>query len=88
MRKEYALEGPGRPNPYAKRMGASGRKKVIERFLASEHLVRLDDEIAKAFPSNEAVNEALRLVLKLRNIAPRPPKKATNGERRRRANSR
>ncbi len=74
MRKEYELAG-GRPNPYAKRLGSSGRKKLIERFLESERLVKLDEEVAKAFPSNEAVNDALRLVLKLRDMAPRPPRK-------------
>lgn len=76
MRKEYDLEG-GRPNPYAKRLGVSGRKKVVARFLESERLVKLDEEVAEAFPSNEAVNDALRLVLKLRDIAPRPPRKTT-----------
>ena len=76
MRKDYDLQG-GRPNPYARRLGATGRKKLVERFLESEHLVRLDDEVAKAFPSNQAVNEALRLVLQLRELAPRPPRKTT-----------
>ncbi|HKQ68762.1 MAG TPA: hypothetical protein VJT73_05450 [Polyangiaceae bacterium] len=76
MRKEYDLTG-GRPNPYAKRLGASGRKTIIDRFLESERLVKLDEEVADAFPSNEAVNDALRLVLKLRDIAPRPPRKTT-----------
>jgi hypothetical protein len=70
MRKEYDLQG-GRPNPYTKRLGVSGRKKIVARFLESERLVKLDGEIAEAFPSNEAVNDALRLVLKLRDIAPR-----------------
>lgn len=74
MRKEYDL-AKGRPNPYAKRLGALGRRKLIERFLESERLVKLDEEVAEAFPSGEAVNDALRLVLKLRDIAPRPPRK-------------
>jgi hypothetical protein len=90
MRKEYDLVG-GRPNPYAKRLGASGRKVLIERFLESQRLVRLDEEVAKAFPSNEAVNDALRLVLKLRDIAPRPPRKTapqSGRARRKRSQSR
>jgi hypothetical protein len=78
MRNEYHLEG-GRPNPYARRLGAAGRNALIERFLKSEHLVRLDEEVAEAFPSGEAVNEALRLVLQLRNLAPRPLRKAKAG---------
>ncbi len=70
MRKEYDLAnlGAGRPNPYAKRLGAAGREAILERYYASEHLVRLDDEVASAFPSPEAVNEALRLVMRLREI--------------------
>jgi hypothetical protein len=61
----------------AKRLGVSGRKKVVARFLESERLVKLDKEIAEAFPSNEAVNDALRLVLKPRDLARRPPRKTT-----------
>jgi hypothetical protein len=69
MRKEYDLSGGGRPNPYAKRIGAQGRKVLIERFLQSEKLVRLDDDVASAFADEASVNEALRLVLQLRAIA-------------------
>ena len=76
MRKEYLLEG-GRPNPYARRLGASGRNKLIQRFLDSERLVKRDEDVAKDFQSTEAVNDALRLVLKLRDVAPRPPRKTT-----------
>jgi hypothetical protein len=71
MRAEYELK-EGRPNPYAKRLGVAGRKALRERFLESEHLVRLDDDIAEAFPTPEAVNEALRLVLRIRDTAPKP----------------
>jgi hypothetical protein len=81
MRKEYGVVH-GRPNPYVERLGASGRKTLIDRFLESERLVRLDEEIADAFPSTEAVNDALRLVLKLRDIAPRPPNKTAPNSRR------
>jgi hypothetical protein len=69
----------------------SGRKKLIERFLESERLVKLDEEVAAAFPSNEAVNDALRLVLKLRDMAPRSPRKTTphpSRARRKRSQSR
>jgi hypothetical protein len=40
MRKEYDL-GDGRPNPYAKRLGLSGRKKLIERFVEFVQLAKL-----------------------------------------------
>lgn len=67
MRKEYVLQG-GRPNPYARRLGAEGREVLIARFLQAEHLVRLDDDVAAAFADEASVNEALRLVLRLRDL--------------------
>jgi hypothetical protein len=74
MRKEYELKN-GRPNPYAKRFTAAGKQVLFDRFFASEHLVRLDDDLIDAFPTTETVNEALRLVLKLQAIVPGPPQK-------------
>ncbi len=75
MRVEYDLRA-GKPNPYAKRLGEKGREVLVQRYLRAEGLVRLDADIAEAFESEEAVNEALRLVLRLRELAPRAPKKA------------
>jgi hypothetical protein len=68
MREEYYLSGGGRPNPYAKRIGARGRKVLLERFLHSENLVRLDEDVAQAFTDEASVNEALRLVMQLRAV--------------------
>jgi hypothetical protein len=48
MRKEYDLVA-GKPNPYAKRIGAAGRSILLERFLSTEGYVRLDDDVAEAF---------------------------------------
>jgi hypothetical protein len=89
MRSEYDLHG-GKRNPYAKRIGEKGRKVVVDHYLKAEGLVRLDEDVAEAFGSDEAVNEALRLVLRLRELTPRPPKKAspTSKPRKRRATSR
>jgi hypothetical protein len=78
MRKEYALTG-GRPNPYAKRIGAEGRTAILERFLRSEHFVRVDDDLVAAFPDDETVNETLRLALNLNALLAKPkraPKKS------------
>ena len=47
------------------------RGKYAERYRASTNLVLLDPDVAKAFPSEEAVNEALRLVLQLTEIPER-----------------
>lgn len=78
MKKEYSL-GTGRPNPYAKRIGPAGRTVLLERFLKAEHFVRLDDDVAEAFESDAAVNEALRLLLRAKALAtrttPAPPRR-------------
>ena len=71
MRKEYELHG-GRANPYARRMGAAGRAAVLERFLRSEHFVRLDADLAEAFTDDAAVNATLRLALQMRDLAGKP----------------
>ena len=44
------------------------RGKYVERYRAGTNLVLLDPDVAKAFPSEQAVNEALRLVLQLTKI--------------------
>jgi hypothetical protein len=67
MRKEYALAG-GKPNPYAKRIGEEGRSVLLERFLRSQHFVRLDEDVAEAFQNDAAVNEALRLILRAKAL--------------------
>ncbi len=67
MRKEYELVG-GRPNPYAGRIGSVGRAVLLDRFLRSEHYVRLDEDVAHAFPDDAVVNNALRLVLKAKML--------------------
>ena len=41
------------------------RGKYAERYMEGTNLVLLEPDIAKAFPSNEAVNEALRLLLQI-----------------------
>lgn len=44
------------------------RGKYVERYRAGTNLVRLAPDVARAFPTEEAVNEALRLVIKMRQI--------------------
>jgi hypothetical protein len=48
--------------------------KYAHRFQHGVCLVALDQDVAEAFPTDEAVNAALRLVLQLQNL-PRPPKR-------------
>lgn len=59
-RTEYNLEAllPG---------GIEG--KYVERYRKGTNLVLLEPEIARAFPTQESVNQALRLVMQLAGIA-------------------
>jgi hypothetical protein len=49
--------------------------KYADRFQEGTNLVLLDTDVAEAFPNDEAVNEALRLVIKLTKL-PRSEKKS------------
>lgn len=44
------------------------RGKYVERYRAGTNLVLLEPDVAKSFPNERAVNEALRLVIKLKKI--------------------
>ena len=44
------------------------RGKYTERYRAGTNLVLLEPDVAKVFPSEKAVNEALRLVIQLTKI--------------------
>jgi hypothetical protein len=44
------------------------RGKYVEKYEAGTNLILLAPDVAKAFPDEEAVNEALRLVIKLSKI--------------------
>lgn len=59
-RTEYDLESllPG---------GIQG--KYVDRYRSGTNLVLLEPEIARAFPTQESVNQALRLVMQLAGIA-------------------
>lgn len=43
------------------------RGKYAQRYAAGANVVRLDPDVAKAFPSADAVNQALRLLMQLAN---------------------
>jgi hypothetical protein len=60
LRREYAL-GP------LLRRGAMG--KYAARYRKGVNIVRLDPEVAKAFPSEASVNEALKLVMRLEHVS-------------------
>ena len=54
-------------------MGDGVRGKYYERFRADVNLVLLEPDIAKAFPTDRAVNAALRGVMR----ASKPPRRRT-----------
>lgn len=43
------------------------RGKYVERYQAGTNLVRLESDVQAAFPDAEAVNEALRVLMKVAN---------------------
>ena len=45
------------------------RGKYAERYRAGTNLVLLAPDVAEAFPTEEAVNQALRLVIELTNTS-------------------
>jgi len=51
------------------------RGKYAARFRSGTNLVLLDPDIANAFPDDEAVNEALRLVIQMKKIPLRKKRK-------------
>ncbi len=53
--------------------------KYTDRFREGANLVLLDRDVAEAFPTDEAVNEALRLVVQLGKL-PKRMKRTKNKE--------
>jgi len=49
------------------------RGKYVSRYRAGTNVVVLAPDVAQAFPTEEAVNEALRLVMRLAQIPHLPP---------------
>ena len=45
------------------------RGRYAKRYAAGTNIVRLESDVAAAFPNEEAVNEALRFVLKVMDDA-------------------
>ena len=44
------------------------RGKYVKRYQAGTNLVLLSPDVAQAFPNDEAVNEALRLVIQMAKL--------------------
>ena len=59
------LEDELRPEYDFSKIGGGVRGKYVERYRTGTNLVLLDPDIAKAFPTDASVNEALRLLLQI-----------------------
>lgn len=66
---EDEMDDELRPEYDLKALLKSGvRGKYAERYQSGTNLVLLDPDVAEAFPNEQAVNEALRLVVQLTRI--------------------
>ena len=68
LRPEYDL---------AQLLKGGARGKYTERYKAGTNLVLLAPDLAKAFPDEEAVNDALRIVIQLSKIQKKIKVRAT-----------
>ncbi len=67
MKKEVEneMEDELRPEYDFTQMKGGVRGKYVERYRRGTNLVLLDPDVAQAFPNDEAVNEALRLLMQV-----------------------
>lgn len=67
MKKEIEneIEDELRPEYDFAQMQGGVRGKYIERYRTRTNLVLLDPDVAQAFPNEDAVNEALRLLIQI-----------------------
>jgi hypothetical protein len=69
MKKQTKLNEDLRPEYDMKSLLKGGvRGKYAARYRAGTNLVLLEPEVAKAFPDGKTVNEALKLVIKLKQV--------------------
>lgn len=69
MKKQTELNDELRPEYDMKSLLKDGvRGKYATRYNAGTNLVLLEPDVAKAFPNEKAVNEALKLVIKLTKL--------------------
>jgi hypothetical protein len=69
MKKKTEINDELRPKYDMKSLLKGGvRGKYAARYRAGTNLVLLEPEVAKAFPNEKAVNEALKLVIKLKQV--------------------
>jgi hypothetical protein len=69
MKKKTEINDELRPEYDMKSLLKGGvRGKYAARYREGSNLVLLEPEVARAFPNEKAVNEALKLVIKLKQV--------------------
>jgi len=69
MKKQIENNDVLRPEYDLKSLLKGGvRGKYAARYRAGTNLVLLEPEVARAFPNEKSVNEALKLVIKLKQV--------------------
>jgi hypothetical protein len=69
MKKKSELNDELRPEYDMKSLLKGGvRGKYTARYRMGTNLVLLEPEVARAFPNEKAVNDALKLVMKLKKV--------------------
>jgi len=69
MKKQSKSKDELRPEYDLKSLLKDGvRGKYATRYRAGTNLVLLEPEVARAFPNDKAVNDALKLVMKLKQV--------------------
>lgn len=62
---ENEMEDELRPEYDFAQMEGGVRGKYVEQYRTKTNLILLDPDVAQAFPNDEAVNEALRLLIQI-----------------------
>ncbi|MEA5570497.1 hypothetical protein [Calothrix sp. UHCC 0171] len=62
---DVEMEDELRPEYDFSQLAGGVKGKYVERYKAGTNLVLLDPDVAQAFPTEDAVNEALRLLMQI-----------------------
>lgn len=65
MESNHELEDDLRLEYDFSKMQGGVRGKYVERYRAGTNVVLLDPDVARAFPTSDSVNEALRLLMQI-----------------------
>jgi len=69
MKTDSEMDDELRPEYLPGELKNGVRGKHYERYKAGTNLIKLDTDVAAAFPTEEAVNEALRQLIKKKEAA-------------------